>query len=536
MSYFQEGLDSLPILGVFVVFSVVALISYEIWFRIGRWWQRTTPDEKEGPTGTLVGSLLGLMAFLLAITTGMASDRFDTRRGLVLTEANSIGTTFLRSGYLPEPARTESRKLLREYVPLRIVSDDLADLRAKLDRSVAIQSVLWSIAEELARTESDSDVLALYIESLNETIDLHETRVASSLYARVPETVPIRRVMREMQRSKPHMAAVVNEHGTVVGVITLENILEQLVGSVQWVFGDLFERFIWLAAVGYLCCALIRLARFNVENEEDATSHMSFTGLPSPAAAGVVGFLCLAVLSAYGYSFRMKTYPPGHIIHFVDDDHKYTIYGTIDNWPVIKEHNTDVIITVDSISLGGEIKRGKGRLLIHIGTETTDLRYGDQIYFNSSLYSIKGGRNPTGFDYRRYLNLKGVFAVAYLPHQYGIQIDPLDRGHFYRLVGDIRNYITDTFKRTLDSNAAALASGFLIGDTRDIPTEIYNRFRDSGTLHLLAVPKFFSPGTAGAEQRQVAHSGSVKQPKDAAKLARRHMRAYAQLHRHQATG
>jgi len=33
----------------------------------------------------------------------------------------------------------------------------------------------------------------------------------------------------------------------------------------------------------------------------------------------------------------------------------------------------------------------------------------------------------------------------------------------------------------------ALASGFLIGETRDIPTEIYAMFRDSGTLHLLAV-------------------------------------------------
>ncbi len=204
-------------------------------------------------------------------------------------------------------------------------------------------------------------------------------------------------------------------------------------------------------------------------------------------AAGVVGLFCLAALSAYGYSFRMKTYPPGHIIHFVDDDYKYTVYGTIDDWPIISEHNTDVTIAVDSIGLGKEIKRGKGHLLIHIGTETTDLRYGDRIYFVSRLYSLKGGRNPTGFDYRRYLNLKGVFAVAYLPHQYNIQIDPLERGHFYRVVGKIRNYITGTFKRTLDGNAAALASGFLIGDTRDIPTSIYNRFRDSGTLHLLAV-------------------------------------------------
>jgi CDP-diacylglycerol--serine O-phosphatidyltransferase len=35
-------------------------------------------------------------------------------------------------------------------------------------------------------------------------------------------------------------------------------------------------------------CALIRLARFNVENKEDDTSHSSFAGLPSPPAAGLV--------------------------------------------------------------------------------------------------------------------------------------------------------------------------------------------------------------------------------------------------------
>jgi competence protein ComEC len=204
-------------------------------------------------------------------------------------------------------------------------------------------------------------------------------------------------------------------------------------------------------------------------------------------AVGVVALLCLTILSAYGYSFRMQTYPPGHISHFVDDDVRYTIYGTIDDWPTIREHSTDVIISVDSIGLAGEIKKGRGRLLVHIGTETTDLRYGDRIYFNSRLYSIKGGRNPTGFNYRRYLNLKGVFGAAYLPHQFNIQIDPLDPGRFARIIGEMRKYITDTFSRTLDSNSAALASGFLIGDTRNIPTEIYNRFRDSGTLHLLAV-------------------------------------------------
>lgn len=53
-------------------------------------------------------------------------------------------------------------------------------------------------------------------------------------------------------------------------------------------FAGFLTRFIWLAAAVYLACAAIRLARFNVENEEDETAHMSFVGLPTPAAAGVI--------------------------------------------------------------------------------------------------------------------------------------------------------------------------------------------------------------------------------------------------------
>ena len=53
-------------------------------------------------------------------------------------------------------------------------------------------------------------------------------------------------------------------------------------------FAGFLTRFIWLAAAVYLACAAIRLARFNVENEEDETAHMNFLGLPTPAAAGVV--------------------------------------------------------------------------------------------------------------------------------------------------------------------------------------------------------------------------------------------------------
>ena len=61
--------------------------------------------------------------------------------------------------------------------------------------------------------------------------------------------------------------------------------------SIHPAFDVFVYRFLWLAAAIYIGCAAIRLARFNVENEEDEASHMSFSGLPSPAAAGVIASL-----------------------------------------------------------------------------------------------------------------------------------------------------------------------------------------------------------------------------------------------------
>jgi CDP-diacylglycerol--serine O-phosphatidyltransferase len=67
----------------------------------------------------------------------------------------------------------------------------------------------------------------------------------------------------------------------------LEHDLAGLTG-VHPVIISFLERFIWLAAAAYISCAAIRLARFNVENEEDESAHMSFVGLPTPGAAGVI--------------------------------------------------------------------------------------------------------------------------------------------------------------------------------------------------------------------------------------------------------
>jgi hypothetical protein len=147
------------------------------------------PGEQEGPTGTLVGALLGLMAFLLAVTMGMAADRFDARRAMVMDEATTIGQAYLQAGYLPEPRTNVLRELLREYLPLRISSSDQEAVLANIARSRELHPAMWAIVEEAARSGYNPDLMSSLGETMTEIVRLDEARVVAGLYARVPESI-----------------------------------------------------------------------------------------------------------------------------------------------------------------------------------------------------------------------------------------------------------------------------------------------------------------------------------------------------------
>lgn len=184
-------LDQFSIPMVFVLFAAITLVVFEIGYRIGVWWQDRMPGEQEGPTDMLVGSLLALMAFVLAISMGMAADRFDTRRGMVLEEANAIGTAYQRADYLPAAEAERVKELIRDYLPLRIASDDPADVAAKIARSLELQAELRAIVAAVAQSGPRDDLVSSFGESVNEVVSVAQSRVVVGLYARVPDTILI---------------------------------------------------------------------------------------------------------------------------------------------------------------------------------------------------------------------------------------------------------------------------------------------------------------------------------------------------------
>jgi hypothetical protein len=137
----------------------------------------------------VVGGTLGLLAFLLAFTFGMAASRFDTRRQLLLDEVNALGTCYLRADLVPDPERVEIRKRLREYVHLRADTvKRLQTLPQALARSETLQDELWSQAVLVAKKDSNSEMRALFVDSLNAVIDFHTKRVVVSQY-HIPDAI-----------------------------------------------------------------------------------------------------------------------------------------------------------------------------------------------------------------------------------------------------------------------------------------------------------------------------------------------------------
>jgi uncharacterized membrane protein YbhN (UPF0104 family) len=187
---FIELLNRMPLWSVCLFTVLLILVPIEVGFRFGRARRRRAEQAANESIGAVVGALLGLLAFLLAFTFGIASSHFQARKQLLLDEVNAIGTASLRAGLLAEPHRAEVQRLFREYVDLRVdMVQNPGHLHDALVRAEAIQGELWSHAVTLAQEDRDSDVYAIFIESLNTVFDLQTSRLTFGFQYRLPAAI-----------------------------------------------------------------------------------------------------------------------------------------------------------------------------------------------------------------------------------------------------------------------------------------------------------------------------------------------------------
>lgn len=173
------------------VSSVLLVAAAEIGFQTGLQLYRASDDARKGQIGGIQGAILGLLGLLLGFTFAMAVARYETRRELVLKEANAIGTTYLRASLLTETHQAGVESLLRRYVDARIDFYEAGQDRERQDAAEAqaaqIQHELWAHAVSAGK-ESPTAITTSFISALNDVIDLDTTRM-NALRTHVPGAV-----------------------------------------------------------------------------------------------------------------------------------------------------------------------------------------------------------------------------------------------------------------------------------------------------------------------------------------------------------
>lgn len=184
----RDLLDGMPVLATFFLTLVIVLLAIEAGFRIGLYHNRLRGAEREAPLSAMTGAHLALLAFIMAFSFNMAAGHYDARKALVLQEANALGTAYLRAGLVPDPARGEIRRLLRDYTAARASVLERSP-RETIYLSETLQLEMWHQIQQLASAGAAGELEALLVTSINEVIDLHSERVSAYLRKRIPASI-----------------------------------------------------------------------------------------------------------------------------------------------------------------------------------------------------------------------------------------------------------------------------------------------------------------------------------------------------------
>ena len=164
------GLLKYPLLIFVISFAVLSLASWIGTVRRSR--RRQEMDVRE--YGVVENSTLTLLGLIIAFTFSMAIARFDQRKQCEATEANTIGTEYLRVSLLPPEDAAKARALLVDYLDQRMayyVTRNEVELARIETETARLQAEMWTSVQSPSVSNPPNPVLALAVAGMNEVID-----------------------------------------------------------------------------------------------------------------------------------------------------------------------------------------------------------------------------------------------------------------------------------------------------------------------------------------------------------------------------
>lgn len=141
------------------------------------------PNEKHPNNRIIEGALFALMGLLIAFTFSGARERFDIRRALVIDEANTIESVYLRFDLLPIDKQNAAKNNLRAYLHKRLaIYKELPRIEnafQNIQESQRMQQALWHSSVQGCQETGTSAACIVILPAVNHMIEIANTRIES---------------------------------------------------------------------------------------------------------------------------------------------------------------------------------------------------------------------------------------------------------------------------------------------------------------------------------------------------------------------
>jgi competence protein ComEC len=205
----------------------------------------------------------------------------------------------------------------------------------------------------------------------------------------------------------------------------------------------------------------------------------------TPAAVlPLVLFIALGYLSLQPWV--QPRIPAGHVSRFVDSG-PWRIVGVVDARPLEFESRSQFVLRVERLERGSEERGVSGRLRVTVSGEAVDVAQGDRVALHGRIGPIRNFNNPGGFDFKRSMAYREIWAGAFIRGD-GLQL--LDRGArsgVLERVDRVRSAIAARIDQAIPGPAAAVLKALVMGDSSGIAPDIREAFTRTGTSHILAI-------------------------------------------------
>jgi hypothetical protein len=170
-----------------LMLSLVALwlsVRIGVYFRKRR---RSLEENEREDFGIIMAAILTLLGLIIGFSFSMAITRYDQRKNLEETEANAIGTEYVRADFLPPADAARVRSLLRKYLDQRVLFYKTRDDRQlrQIDAATAqLETDLWS-AVHVPAAAQPTPLITVAVTGMNDVLN-SEGYTQAAWWNRIP--------------------------------------------------------------------------------------------------------------------------------------------------------------------------------------------------------------------------------------------------------------------------------------------------------------------------------------------------------------